>query len=62
MRGWRCEDKFQTVNGFDAFFVVGAVVGVSDFLMTALAKGTVALGKKAGSAIAASDVSANDSV
>ena len=42
------------------FFVVGAVVEVSEFLMMALAKGTVALGKKAGSVIASSDVSGRD--
>ncbi|XP_019857077.1 PREDICTED: spartin-like [Amphimedon queenslandica] len=34
----------------------GAVVGVSDFLMVTLAKGTVAVGKKIGSAVADSDM------
>ncbi len=33
------------------------MVGVSDFLMTTLAKGTVLVGKKVGSAISESDVS-----
>ena len=32
-------------------------MGVSDFLMTTLAKGTVMVGKKVGSAISESDVS-----
>lgn len=36
---------------------VGAVVGVSDFLMITLAKGTVAVGKKIGTVVAESDVS-----
>ena len=35
----------------------GAVVGVSDFLMMTLAKGTVIVGKKIGSAVVESDVS-----
>ena len=35
----------------------GVVVGVSDFLMTTLAKGTVMVGKKIGTAISESDVS-----
>ena len=36
--------------------MAGAVVGVSDFLMTALAKGTVVVGKKVGAVVADSEV------
>lgn len=35
----------------------GVVVGVSDFLMMNLARGTVAVGKKVGNIVAESDVS-----
>ena len=39
------------------YSLLGVVVGVSDFLMTTLAKGTVAVGKKVGTVISESDVS-----
>lgn len=46
-----CTTVYQTI--------IGAVVGVSDFLMTTLAKGTVFVGKKIGTAVAESDVRAD---
>lgn len=61
-RGHIMQEKYQVLwlccNGTTVYqTILGAVVGVSDFLMTTLAKGTVFVGKKIGTAVAESDVS-----